>query len=112
MAPGVAAREQTPFSMRAIIGPLVAIIVGIFMVVLDGTAVNVALPKLVTDFRTDLPTLQWVITGYALAQAAVIPLAGWLSDRFGAKRIFLISIVLFTLGSVLCATAQTTGMLI
>ena len=56
--------------------------------------------------------MQWTITGYALAQAAVIPLAGWLSDRFGAKRIFLTSVGLFTLGSVLCATAQGTGMLI
>jgi EmrB/QacA subfamily drug resistance transporter len=98
--------------MRSIIAPLVAIIVGIFMVVLDGTAVNVALPKLVTDFNTTLTTMQWTITGYALAQAAVIPLAGWLSDRFGAKRIFLLSIALFTLGSVLCSTAQSPEMLI
>jgi EmrB/QacA subfamily drug resistance transporter len=98
--------------MRAIIAPLVAIIIGVFMVVLDGTAVNVAIPKLVVDFHSTLSTLQWTVTGYALAQAAVIPLAGWLSDRFGAKRVFLASVVLFTLGSVLCSTAQSPAMLI
>jgi EmrB/QacA subfamily drug resistance transporter len=92
--------------------PLITIIVGIFMVVLDGTAVNVALQRLVVDFKTPLTTVQWTVTGYTLAQAAVIPLAGWLSDRFGAKPVFLISVALFTLGSVLCATAQDTQMLI
>jgi len=111
-APGTTARGDTPFSMRAVIVPLIAIIIGIFMVVLDGTAVNVALPKLVIDFHTTLPTLQWIVTGYTLAQAAVIPLAGWLSDRFGAKPVFLISVALFTAGSVLCATAQNSDMLI
>ena len=103
---------QAPFSMRAIIAPLIAIIVGIFMVVLDGTAVNVAVPSLVKQFHDSLSTLQWTITGYALAQAAAIPLAGWLSDRFGAKQLFLTSIALFTIGSVLCSTAQSSGMLI
>jgi len=101
-----------PFQMRRVMVPLVAIIIGIFMVILDGTAVNVALPKLVADFHTTLPTLQWIVTGYTLAQAAVIPLAGWLSDHFGAKPVFLTSVALFTIGSVLCATAQTSTMLI
>src|SRR5579859_7904784 len=110
--PAVVAPVETPFSMRAILAPLIAIIVGIFMVVLDGTAVNVAVPSLVKEFHDSLTTLQWTITGYALAQAAVIPLAGWLSDRFGAKNLFLISIALFTMGSVLCSTAQSSGMLI
>lgn len=102
----------THFSMRAIIGPLVAIIFGVFMVVLDSTAMNVALPSLVTGLHGPLSTLQWTITGYVLAQATVIPLAGWLSDRFGAKRVFLSSVALFTFGSILCATAQDSTMLI
>src|SRR6185312_7053466 len=104
--------DGAPFRMRDIMAPLVAIILGMFMAILDVTAVNVALPTLVTSFKSDLHSLQWVITGYTLAQAAVIPLAGWLSDRYGAKQLFLTSIVLFTIGSVLCATAQNTGMLI
>lgn len=100
-------------SMREILAPLAAIIIGIFMVILDGTAVNVALPQLMIDFGlTDLSLIQWTVTGYALAQAAVIPLAGWLSDRFGAKRIFLISIGLFTIGSGLCAMANSVEALI
>jgi len=107
-----AAPTNVPFRLRTIIGPLVAIIIGVFMVVLDSTAMNVALPSLVTGLHGPLSTLQWTITGYVLAQTAVIPLAGWLSDRFGAKRVFLCSIALFTLGSVLCALAQGSTMLI
>ncbi|WP_027092512.1 DHA2 family efflux MFS transporter permease subunit [Cohnella thermotolerans] len=103
---------SAPTSMGAILAPLVAIIVGLFMVILDGTAVNVAIPKLQEDFGSSLSLVQWTVTGYALAQAAVIPLAGWLSDRFGAKRVFLISVALFTVGSLLCALAHTAELLI
>jgi EmrB/QacA subfamily drug resistance transporter len=107
------AAEEAPFSMRSILGPLIAIVVGIFMVILDGTAVNVALPKLQEEFNLpNLSLVQWTVIGYALAQAAVIPLAGWLSDRFGAKKIFLISVGLFTIGSGLCALANSVEMLI
>src|SRR5579859_4800733 len=87
-----------PFSMRAILAPLVAIILGTFMALLDNTVVNVAVPTLVRVFKTDLQVIQWVITAYMLAQAAVIPLAGWLSDRFGARRLYLVSLTLFTAG--------------
>jgi EmrB/QacA subfamily drug resistance transporter len=104
---------EEAFLMRKIIGPLVAIVVGIFMVILDGTAVNVALPKLKDEFHLlNMSLVQWTVIGYALAQAAVIPLAGWLSDRFGAKKIFLISVGLFTIGSGLCAMANTVETLI
>src|SRR3982075_1734488 len=99
-------------SARSLLLPLVAIILGTFMVILDTTVVNVALPTLGRVFATDLSLLQWVISAYMLAQAAVIPLSGWLSDRFGAKRIYLISIVLFTLGSALCGLAPSAEALI
>lgn len=99
-------------SLRKLIAPLLAIIVGMFMVILDGTAMNVALPGLVTDFHSKISNVQWAVTGYALAQAAVIPLAGWLSDRFGAKRIFLFSVMMFTIGSGLCALASGIDQLI
>jgi EmrB/QacA subfamily drug resistance transporter len=99
-------------SIRSLIAPLIAIIIGMFMVILDTTAVNVAIPVLAADFKSTLSLIQWTITGYALAQAAVIPLAGWMSDRFGAKRIFIISIILFTIGSILCAFAATAEQLI
>ncbi|MFD0672535.1 DHA2 family efflux MFS transporter permease subunit [Cohnella sp. GCM10027633] len=107
------AAAEGELSMRSIIGPLVAIIFGIFMVILDGTAVNVALEKFIVEFKQkDYSLVQWTVIGYALAQAAVIPLAGWLSDRFGAKRVFLISIGMFTIGSLLCALANNIEMLI
>src|SRR3982074_1685394 len=89
-------------STRSVLVPLIAIILGTFMVILDNTVVNVALPTLGRVLNTDLNVLQWIISGYMLAQAAVIPLSGWLSDRFGAKRLYLISLVLFTLGSAVC----------
>lgn len=104
--------QEQEFSMKSILLPLVAIILGCFMVILDTTAMNVALSKLVEDFHTQLPTLQWTVTGYMLAQAAVIPLAGWLSDRFGAKTVFLTSVILFTLGSLLCSLPNDPQMLI
>ena len=104
--------EEQPFSMRAIIAPLMAVIVGMIMVILDSTVVNVALSKFEEEFGSSLNTIQWTFTGYTLALSAVIPLAGWMTDKFGAKRIFLITIALFTLGSALCAAAQTIDQLI
>ncbi|MFD0588947.1 MDR family MFS transporter [Paenibacillus sp. GCM10027627] len=100
------------FSIKTILPPLIAIVVGMIMVILDSTVVNNAIPQLVDYFDTDLKTIQWTITGYTLALAAVIPLAGWMTDRFGAKRIFMITIALFTLGSILCGIAQTPEQLI
>ncbi|MFC3789208.1 MDR family MFS transporter [Paenibacillus sp. GCM10012307] len=105
-------KPDSEFRIRSILIPLIAIIAGVFMVVLDTTAMNVALTTLVKDFNSSLTTLQWVVTGYMLAQATVIPLSGWLSDRFGAKTVFLSAIVLFTIGSILCATPSSAEWLI
>src|SRR6188472_4494659 len=102
----------TVISTRALFVQLVAIVIGTFMVILDNTVVNVALPTLGHVFGTDLSLLQWVISAYLLAQAAVIPLSGWLSDRFGARRVYLLSIVLFTVGSALCGLAPSAEFLI
>ncbi|WP_169087166.1 MDR family MFS transporter [Paenibacillus sp. PL91] len=100
------------FSLKAILPPLMAIIVAMIMVILDSTVVNNAIPKLVEYFDTDLKTIQWTVTGYTLALSAVIPLAGWMTDKFGSKQIFMITIALFTIGSVLCGIAQTPEQLI
>src|SRR5918911_1578924 len=99
-------------STRSVLVPLIAIVLGTFMVILDNTVVNVALPTLGRVLNTDLSVLQWVISAYMLAQAAVIPLSGWLSDRVGAKRVYLTSVVLFTVGSALCGLAASGQMLI
>ncbi|MDB4868609.1 MAG: transporter [Cohnella sp.] len=103
--------DQT-FSMKKIIAPLMAVVFGMIMVILDSTVVNVALNKFQQEFGSTLSTIQWTITAYTLAMSAVIPLAGWMTDRFGSKRIFLFTIALFTIGSVLCATAHTIDQLI
>jgi EmrB/QacA subfamily drug resistance transporter len=108
----MAAEAKDDFSMKAILPPLMAIIVGMIMVILDSTVVNNAIPKLVEYFGTDLKTIQWTVTGYTLALSAVIPLAGWMTDKFGSKQIFMVTIALFTIGSVLCGIAQTPEQLI
>ncbi|MCL6604790.1 MAG: multidrug efflux MFS transporter [Paenibacillus sp.] len=104
--------EEQPFSLKAIIPPLLAIIVGMIMVILDSTVVNVAVPELVSYFSSDLKTIQWAITGYTLALSAVIPLAGWMTDKFGSKQVFLTTVIMFVLGSALCSLAQTSTQLV
>ncbi|KGE17174.1 MFS transporter [Paenibacillus wynnii] len=109
---GKSAANEQPFSLKAIIPPLMAIIVGMIMVILDSTVVNVAVPELVNYFSSDLKTIQWAITGYTLALSAVIPLAGWMTDKFGSKQVFLTTIIMFVLGSMLCSLSQTSSQLI
>lgn len=91
---------------------LAAIIPGMMMVMIDSTAMNVAVPRLAGDFDVSFDKLQWIITGYMLAMSVTIPLAGWFSDRLGAAKAFLWTVILFVLGSLLCATAQTVDQLI
>ncbi|MFL5734656.1 MAG: MDR family MFS transporter [Chloroflexia bacterium] len=85
---------------------------GLIMAVLDATIVNVALVPIANSFNTDLNSIEWVVTGYLLAQAAVIPVAGYFSNRFGIKRLFIICLSLFTVGSVLCGLSQSETQLI
>jgi EmrB/QacA subfamily drug resistance transporter len=100
------------FSIKAIFPVILALITGMLLVMLDSTIMNVAIPQLEKTFATSLKTIQWAITGYTLALSVVIPLAGWFSDKFTAKRVFLASIVLFTMGSVLCSLAKSPTELI
>jgi EmrB/QacA subfamily drug resistance transporter len=85
---------------------------GAVMSILDTTIVNVALATLGHQLHSSLSHIQWVITGYMLSLAAVIPVTGWASRRFGAKRVFLISLSLFTIGSFLCGLATSDTELI
>jgi EmrB/QacA subfamily drug resistance transporter len=75
------------------------VMLGAIMSILDTTVVNVAIDHLAIAFNSSLTTIQWVVTGYTLALCAVIPVTGWAADRFGTKRIYMTSLVLFTLGS-------------
>ena len=97
---------------RALISISFVVVLGTFMSILDTTIVNVAINTLSKDFDTDLATIQWVSTGYMLALATVIPLTGWAADRFGTKRLYIISIGLFLAGSALSGMAWSAGSLI
>jgi EmrB/QacA subfamily drug resistance transporter len=88
------------------------VITGAIMSILDTTIVNVALEALSRDLGATLTTIQWVSTGYLLSLAMVIPLAGWTSERFGAKRVWMTSVALFAVGSALCGLASSAGTLI
>ncbi|POM24222.1 putative transport protein HsrA [Actinomadura rubteroloni] len=88
------------------------IVAGTIMAILDTTIVNVALQTLGKDFDTGLSTIQWVVTGYMLALGTVIPLTGWAIDRFGGRRVWMTSIVLFVAGSALSGAAWNIESLI
>ncbi|MFI5428964.1 DHA2 family efflux MFS transporter permease subunit [Aeromicrobium sp. UC242_57] len=93
------------------------VVLGAVMSILDVTVVNVALPTFQTELSSgDEPlaysTVAWTATAYMLALAAVIPLTGWAADRFGTKRLYMTAIALFTVGSLLCATAWNIEALI
>lgn len=82
------------------------------VVVLGSTIVNVALPTLGRDFGTSISAIQWVPTIYLLAFASVIPVSGWASERFGAKRVWLVSLATFMAGSLLCGLSGSVAELI
>ena len=87
-------------------------IAGLFIQILDSTVVNVALPSLADEFGVDVTGVEWVVVGFGLTLAAAIPAAGWFADRFGAKRVFLAAIVIFTVASAACGAAQSLDQLV
>jgi MFS family permease len=90
----------------------IVVILGAIMSVLDTTIVNVALNDLSHDLHSSLSGIQWVITGYLLSLAAVIPVTGWAVRRYSARRLYLIALVVFTAGSALCGLATSSTELI
>jgi EmrB/QacA subfamily drug resistance transporter len=97
---------------RALWGISAVVVLGAIMSILDTTIVNIAINHLSSDFDAPLPTIQWVATGYLLALATVIPLTGWAADRFGTKRLYMTSLVLFLAGSALSGMAWSAHSLI
>ena len=85
------------------------VILGAIMSILDTTIVNVAIDTLSKDFHSPLSTIQWVSTGYLLALSIVIPLSGWAVERFGAKRMWILSLVVFLVGSILSGCRLVRG---
>ncbi|MGW5850236.1 MFS transporter [Streptomyces sp. NPDC055254] len=87
-------------------------VLGSSMVLLDSTVVNVALPRIGRDLDADLAVLQWTVNAYLLTLAGLILVGGALGDRFGRRRIFVLGVVWFALGSLLCGIAPNAGVLI
>ena len=107
--------ESSPASDKLDASVLVVagvVVLGAIMSILDITVVSVGLKTFQTTFDATAAQVAWTMTGYTLALASVIPLTGWAADRFGTKRLYLLAVVLFTLGSALCATASNLEMLV
>ena len=94
---------------RRILTVASVVVLGAIMSILDTTVVNVAISDLSMTFDTSLETIQWVVTGYTLALATVIPITGWAADRFGTKRLYMLSLALFLCGSILSASPGRRG---
>ena len=93
-------------------GTVAATALGFVVVLLDASAVNVALDTLRTGFGTDMAGLQWVVNAYTLAFAALLLMAGALGDRYGAKQVFVVGFAFFTLASLACGLANSLGELV
>src|SRR5918993_1186327 len=91
---------------------LAAVSFGLFMIMLDNTVVNVALPAIQEDLGADLSQLQWIVTGYALTFAALMLIGGKLADAYGRRLIFVVGIVVFTGASLWCGLSDSGEMLI
>ncbi|HET9115978.1 MAG TPA: MFS transporter [Gaiellaceae bacterium] len=91
---------------------LAAVAFGLFMIMLDNTVVNVALPSIERDLHVSISSLEWIVTAYALTFAALLITGGKLGDLFGRRRIFIVGIAIFTLSSLACGLAPTAGFLI
>ena len=90
----------------------IVVIFGLFMTILDGTIVNIAIPSLQNVFGANLTSVQWVLTAYTLVQGVATPLTAYLAQRFGSKRLYLAALIGFTIGSALCGLSINLPMLI
>jgi len=88
------------------------ILLGVFMAILDTSVVQVAIPTMEAQLGASTDQIQWVLTGYILVIGIMVPLSGWLTDRFGAKQVFLFAVATFTVGSALSGLAWNLGALI
>src|SRR5262245_46396570 len=85
----------------------VVVIVSVAIPVLDNTVLNVAIPTILREFHTDLPSLQWVITGYSLTFATLLIIGGRLGDMYGHRRMFIVGVAIFGGGSLIAALSTS-----
>ncbi|MCL6457481.1 MAG: DHA2 family efflux MFS transporter permease subunit, partial [Gorillibacterium sp.] len=79
---------------------------------LNSTMINVAIKTLTMDLKSTVSVIQWVITGYILAMGLAVPVSGWANKRYGGKKVYMFSLIIFMVGSVLCSQAWNVGSLI
>src|SRR5256885_3897298 len=103
--PAHLAAHPLPTGQRLIV--TVGVMMAVLLQVLDTTIANVALPHMQGSLSATQDTINWVLTSYIVASAIAVPISGWLADKVGRKRLLLISVVVFTIASVLCATATS-----
>src|SRR5947209_778012 len=92
--------------------PLAVLIAGMFMAMLDISVINVAIPTIQNEFGAPISDVQWVITGYALAEGVVVPVSAWFGDRFGLARVYNLALLGFVGGSALCGLAWSLDSLV
>src|SRR5262245_36371582 len=92
--------------------PLLVLISGMFMSVLDTSIINVAVPTIGTTFGSTTDQVAWIVTAYALALGVIVPMSAWLSDRFGATRVYSVALLAFGAASALCGMAWNLESLI
>ena len=88
------------------------VMIATFMAILDATVVNTALPVIMGTLGVSMNTIEWILTGYMLSLATILSVTGWLSNRFGYKHIFLVGLLIFTGGSMMCGLSDSIGSLI
>lgn len=91
---------------------MIVLVIGAFMSILDSSIVNVALDAMMSAFQTTLSHIQWVVTIYMLVLGVVVPTSGWLGEYLGFKRLYIYSLIVFTVGSALCTLAWSENILI
>src|SRR5690349_23025434 len=103
--PAHEATHPLPSGERIIV--TIGVMMAVLLQVLDTTIANVALPHMQADLSASQDQINWVLTSYIVSSAIALPISGWLADKVGRKRLLLISVVVFTVASVLCATATS-----
>ncbi len=103
-------RARARLSEQFVVGAV--FVSALFMSIMDTTVVNVAVPTISREFHASNASVQWIATGYLLSLAVWMPASGWIADRFGAKRVLLSAIAIFTGASALCAIAPSLGALV
>lgn len=91
---------------------LAAVVMGTFMAILDTSIVNIGIPKMMSVFNVSLDEVEWVLTAYTLTLGAIVPLTGFLGEKFGNKKLYIFALISFTLGSLLCGMAWSNSAMI